>query len=118
MIPVEKLQTLARRYEEIEQLMCEPDVLADQTRITSLNRERSHLGPVLDAFSEWRDVDKRIREDREALDDPELGPLVREELPELEERMGELEHVRPLPSLRLDPSWRRLRKRSADWLRS
>ncbi len=104
MIPVDKLQMLARRYEEIERLMCEPEVLADQARITSLNRERSHLGPVLEAFREWRDVDKQIREDREALDDPELGPMVREELPELEERMGKLERNIQILLLPRDPN--------------
>ncbi len=104
MIPVDKLESLARRNEEIDQLMCEPAVLGDRDRLTTLNRERSQLLPVLEAFREWRSVEKQIAEDRDALADPELGPLVRDELPGLEERLAELERKLQILLLPRDPN--------------
>ncbi|MEB2313073.1 MAG: peptide chain release factor 1 [Sorangiineae bacterium] len=104
MIPIEKLQTLARRNEEIDQLMCEPAVLGDRERLTRLNRERAQLLPVIEAFQEYRSVDKQIADDREALGDPDLGPLAREELPSLEARLAELERELQLLLLPRDPN--------------
>lgn len=104
MIPIEKLQTLARRNEEIDQLMCEPAVLGDRERLTRLNRERAQLLPVIEAFQEYRSIDKQIADDREALGDPDLGPLAREELPSLEARLAELERELQLLLLPRDPN--------------
>ena len=43
MIPVDKLQTVVRRRSEIDDLMCEPKVIADSARIQALSRERSQI---------------------------------------------------------------------------
>jgi peptide chain release factor 1 len=104
MIPVGKLETLARRHAEIEGLLCEPAVASNPDKLGALNRERSQLEAVVSTFTEWRAVDRRIREDREALDDPELGVLAREELPELEVELTELEKKLNVLLLPKDPN--------------
>ncbi len=91
MIPVGKLESMVRRYAELDQLLCDPKVFGDQQKLNALNRERSNISNIVDAFNEWRTVDKHVAEDREALSDPELGPLVKQELPELEEKLALLE---------------------------
>jgi peptide chain release factor 1 len=90
-IPVEKLDAVVRRSEEIDQLLCESATLADPGRLNLLNRERAQLQPLVAAFAELRALEKQISDDREALDDPELGELAKEELPGLEARHLELE---------------------------
>jgi peptide chain release factor 1 len=100
MLPIEKLQAIRRRSQEIDQLLCDPAVIADRAKLQELNRERSQVGNVVEAFDQWADLQRRITEDREALDDPELGDLAREELPELErqsEAMAERIQVLLLP---------------------
>ncbi|HYO95728.1 MAG TPA: PCRF domain-containing protein, partial [Polyangiaceae bacterium] len=77
MLPVAKLKSLVRRHAEVEQLLCEPAVLADRQRANALNRERSQLVPLVSAMSRLEEVQRRIQEDQEALEDPELGPLAR-----------------------------------------
>jgi peptide chain release factor 1 len=95
MLPIEKLEAVARRFRELEHLLCSPEVLADHGKLTKLNKERTELEPVVQSFARLRDVERRIAEDREALDDPDLGELARAELPELEAERekiaGELE---------------------------
>jgi peptide chain release factor 1 len=91
MIPVGKLESMVRRYAELDQLLCDPKIFGDQQKLNSLNRERSNISNIVEAFNEWRAVDKHVAEDREALNDPELGPLVKQELPELEEKLANLE---------------------------
>jgi peptide chain release factor 1 len=91
MIPVGKLESLVRRYAELDQLLCDPKVFGDPQKLNSFNRERSGLSNIVEAFHEWRSVEKHVAEDREAMSDPELGPLVKQELPELEAKLADLE---------------------------
>lgn len=104
MLPIEKLEAVHRRHQEIEQLLCEPATLSEPARLLALNRERAQIQPVVAAFSEWRALERQIREDQEALDDPELGPMVREELPGLEEKRTALEKQLRILLLPQDPS--------------
>jgi peptide chain release factor 1 len=104
MIPTDKLQAFARRQDEIDQLMCDPAVLADPKRLNNLNRERTQLTPIVAGFTQWAALTKQIAEDKEALADPELGPLAREELPELERELGELERRIQILLLPKDPN--------------
>ena len=41
MLPLRKLEGLVRRHAELENLLCDPAVLADPKRINTLNRERA-----------------------------------------------------------------------------
>lgn len=91
MIPVGKLESIVRRYAELDQLLCDPKIFGDPKQLNTLNRERSGLSGIVEAFQEWRQVDKHVAEDREALTDPELGPMVKQELPELEAKLVDLE---------------------------
>lgn len=104
MIPREKLETIVRRCDELDQLLCDPAIIADAGRLQELNRERGRVGQLVEAFERWRSLDKRIEEDREALTDPELGPLAREELPELEAQRDELEREIRVLLLPQDPN--------------
>jgi peptide chain release factor 1 len=97
MLPTQKLEMLTKRHAELEQLLCEQAVLSDPQRMNTLNRERSQISPLVEAFANYRGLERQISEDREALSDPELGPLAREELPGLEARLSELaDHIRLL----------------------
>ena len=91
MLPIDKLRSLVRRHEEVEELLCDPAVLADPRKLNTLNRERGQLVPIVEAMSRLDAIDKQIADDRLALDDPELGPLAREEIQTLELERGDVE---------------------------
>jgi peptide chain release factor 1 len=104
MLPRQKLEGLTRRHAELEQLLCEPAVLTDIKRLNALNRERGSLTSIVESFARYRAVERSIAEDREALSDPELGPLAREELPGLEANLAELEERLRVLLLPQDPN--------------
>jgi peptide chain release factor 1 len=104
MLPRQKLEALTRRLSEIEQLLCDPKVLGDPRQLTHLNRERVEVAPVVEAFGKYKNLERSIAEDREALSDPELGQLAREELPGLELAFVELESKLRLLLLPRDPN--------------
>lgn len=90
MLPVDKLEQLSRRYVELDDLLCDPAVLADRHQISKLNKERADIEPLVQAFARYRTLEKKIRDDEEALADPELRELVELELPELQKERTEL----------------------------
>ena len=104
MIPVEKLEHLSRRYRELDDLMCQPDVLADRQKLAKLTKERADIEPIVGQFSRYRDVERTIRDNEEALGDPELRPLAELELPELQEEKSSLERSIQLLLLPVDPN--------------
>lgn len=104
MLPIEKLQAAARRYSELDELLCSPEVLKNRVHLQQLNKERSDLEPVIVAFRHWQEIDRKIQEDREAFGDPELRALVEEELPQLEARARALEDNLKILLLPTDPN--------------
>lgn len=104
MVPVEKLHSLMRRLEEIEALLCDMTVVSNPLRLRELGRERGSIQPVVEAFKQWQQVSRQIEENREIIDDPELGDLAREELPELETRRVKLENEIAVLLLPKDPN--------------
>ncbi len=104
MLPRDKLKSLVRRHEEVEQLLCDPAVLADLKRLNSLNRERAQLVPIVEAVKRLDGLERQIRQDEEALDDPELGELARDELPALQADRASVEKELKLLLLPKDPN--------------
>jgi len=104
MLPTEKLEELAGRHAELEEMLCQPDVLADSKRYSALSKERAELGDVVAAWGAFREVECRLAEDRVALRDPELRELALEEIPQLEAELETLQAKLQLLLLPRDPN--------------
>jgi peptide chain release factor 1 len=104
MLPTEKLEALVRRFSELEELLCSPEVLTDRAKLSRFNKERSDLEPLVAAFARYREVEKKIRDDEDALADPDLRSLAEAELPELAGERGQLEQSIQLLLLPADPN--------------
>ena len=107
MLPFEKLEQISRRYTELDDLLCQPDVLSDRHKLSKLNKERTDIEPVVREFRRFRDLEKKIRDDEEALADPELRELAALELPELQAERTTLEKTIQLLLLPPDPDERK-----------
>ncbi|MBW2527266.1 MAG: peptide chain release factor 1 [Deltaproteobacteria bacterium] len=104
MLPIAKLQALEIRFRELDELLCSPEVFGDPKRVHKLNKERSDLEPVVKAFADYRALQERIADDREALGDPELKELAEQELVEFEAERERLEDQLQLLLLPKDPN--------------
>ena len=78
----EKLQEIARRYDEIGELLEIPDVYGDPDQLRKLTREQKELEPVATAYRAYRKAEATIAESEELLSDPELRDIAQEELKE------------------------------------
>lgn len=104
MLPDDKLQHLSARYRDLIDLLCQPEVASDGARFTQLSRERGEMEPLVEAYDRYLKVKGQIRDDKEALKDPELREMVLEELPGLEAELVKLEDEISLMLLPKDPN--------------
>ena len=100
----DKLLWIEGRYDEITQLMTQPDVAADADRLRRLMQEHAQLEPVLEAYRAWQKLLERDREADEMLADPEMAEMAREEKEELREAMPAAQRALQLLLLPQDPN--------------
>ncbi len=100
----EKLSPFLERYNEITKLLSSPDIANDIDNMTALSKEQSELEPIKEKTQEYINICNSIDENKELLEDNELGELAKEELKELEPRKIELEDEIRLLLLPKDPN--------------
>src|SRR2546428_1996471 len=96
---MDKLANLAQRYEELNRLMAQPEVLEDVSLLQHYGREHAELEEVVSKYHELLDNDRQISEVQEMYesDDPEMRELAFEELERLKTRKEQmLEEVKRL----------------------
>ncbi|MFO7577431.1 MAG: peptide chain release factor 1 [Pelovirga sp.] len=100
------LEAVVDRFHEVEGLLSEPGVVADQKRYRGLSKEHADLSEVVSVYRKYRQVCTDIAGNRELLHDrdPEIKQLAGMELEQLEEEQGELEERLRLLLLPKDPN--------------
>ncbi|MCK4661810.1 MAG: peptide chain release factor 1 [Bacteroidales bacterium] len=91
---LEKLEGVKLRYEEVEKLISEPEVISDMKRYIKLNKEYKDLEPIIDAYKEYTNVLSNIDSTKQMLStekDEELREMAKAELEELNEKIKPLE---------------------------
>jgi peptide chain release factor 1 len=91
----EKLEHLKARFEELQQLIADPEVLKDPKRYKELMQEHSHLSEVVSVYDEYRETRQAVADTRELVEqeeDHDMKAMAREELEELEEKQESLEN--------------------------
>ena len=94
MILTEQLSRVEERFEELDHLMADPNVLSDYARVQELAQERSSLEELVGAFRTYQDLQNQLDDNRELLaenDDPELAELAELEIAELVDQTAALE---------------------------
>jgi peptide chain release factor 1 len=104
MLPENKLESLTARYGEIEERLCQPNVVSDAKRYTQLTKERAELQDVVQAWTRYCQVVDDIAGHKEALSDSDLRQLAEEEIPGLEKEREALEARINLLLLPKDPN--------------
>jgi peptide chain release factor 1 len=88
-----KLETTRERFEEVEGLMSDPDVISDQDRFRDLRKEYARLEPIVGLFQNYETLSKDITAAKEMVNDSddEVRQMGEEELSALEENRTSLE---------------------------
>ncbi len=83
----EQIRKLLKRFEEVEELLGQADVLSDQKRYRELAQEHAYLSQVKDKWHQIQELDKQIDENGILLKiekDPEFQQFIRDEITSLQ----------------------------------
>ncbi|OAN45037.1 peptide chain release factor 1 [Chloroflexus islandicus] len=102
----DKLAAVAARYDELTELMAQPEVATNVTLLQQYAREQRELEDVVAAYREYQATVRAIDEAEAMLgeSDPELRALAQEELETQRKRLAELEEQLKLLLLPRDPN--------------
>ena len=101
---LDKIQDLEVRFQELESLLSDPTVIANQPEFRKLSREHADLTPLIEAYRRYRRVLDELEENRELLTDPEMKEMAEEEITRLEEEKVSLEESLRILLLPKDPN--------------
>jgi len=101
----DKLEDVAKRYEDIDRLLSDPAVFDDRQKYQSLTSERARIEPVVEAYQRYCKVRKDLQDNRSLLhdSDADIRDMAQAEISGLEETLGCLEQELRLMLLPRDP---------------
>jgi peptide chain release factor 1 len=86
---IDKLERSKKRYEELQALISDPEIIRDQNRYRELRQEHASLSDLVEEFARYNAIESEIASNRdlaESAEDNELKEMAREELAALESR--------------------------------
>ncbi len=90
----EKLEIVKQRYDEVSDLIIQPDIIADQKRYVALNREYKDLSALIEKRTEYLNVLSNKSEAQTIIaeeSDAEMLAMAKEELEEATQKLSVLE---------------------------
>jgi len=102
----ERLDAIVLRYDKINEMMAEPEIVMDIKKLTELSKEQRGLEETVNTYTEYKKIKNSIEELTEmALDsDPEISEMAEMELEELKPRLPELEEQLEILLIPKDPN--------------
>ncbi len=101
---IERLNLIEKRYDEINNLLMQNDILSDIKRSRELSIERSSIEETVVKYREYKKVLGDIEESKALLHDPEISSFAKEELVRLNEEQLKLEDELKILLLPKDPN--------------
>lgn len=77
---ITKLESLKERYEELEALLGDANIIADQDKFRAYSKEYSQLEEVVKSFGRWKQLNEDLDEAKLLLDDPSMREMAEEEI--------------------------------------
>ncbi|MBK1971803.1 peptide chain release factor 1 [Campylobacter sp. TTU_617] len=100
----EKLEPFLKRYEELNSLLSDTNILKDISKMTLLSKEQKNLEPIVAKIKEYFRILQNIEENKNLLSDVDLAELAKEELKNLEDLRPKLEEEIKILLLPKDPN--------------
>ncbi len=102
---IAKLDTIAERYEEVQGLLSQPEVVGDQEKFRTLSKEYADLESMVKVFREYQTAVQDARAIQEMLESPdeEMRLMAEEEAPLNAEKLAQTEKNIQIMLLPRDP---------------
>ena len=83
----DKLKSVEKRFNDLNNFLSDPKVIAQQSDFQKYAREQAELSPIVLRFKEWQKISRQLIETKNILEeeqDQELVQMAQEDLAELE----------------------------------
>jgi peptide chain release factor 1 len=103
---LDKLEAIKQRFDQVGEMLTQPDALADMKRFTQLNREYKDLQKIVDKYLVYKNLLENIANARELLNtekDQEMKEMAKGELEELDPLVAPMEEEIRLMLIPKDP---------------
>jgi peptide chain release factor 1 len=104
---IDKLEQIKHRFEEVSQLIVQPDAMSDMAVYTKLNKEYRDLEKIVKVYDEYSQAKSNLSEAKEVLTtekDPEFREMAKAEIDELEPKVTQLEEELKVMLIPKDPN--------------
>ncbi len=102
-----QLEIVEERYEKLNELLSDPDIIGDSKKLMELSKEQRSIEKTVFVFREYKDILRQIKEIKELLDienDKDMKEMMQEEVKELENKVNPLEEKLKILLLPKDPN--------------
>jgi peptide chain release factor 1 len=103
---LDKLQSIAERYKQIEEQLSDPATLANMKLFATLNKEYKELGAIYKVYTEYKDVAANLQSAKDILyreKDEEMKELAKSEVESLTARQNALDEELKILLVPKDP---------------
>lgn len=93
---IDRLAIVKQRFDEVSDLIIQPDIIADQKRYVALNREYKDLSALMEKRTAYLNLTRRQQEAEEIISDGsdlEMTDMAKEELEEVKSKLPEIEET-------------------------
>ncbi|MEY8349218.1 peptide chain release factor 1 [Bacillus cereus] len=90
---LDRLQAVEDRYEKLNELLSNPEIISDSNKLREYSKEQSDIQETVEVYREYKDVREQLRDAKAMLEDKldaEMREMVKEEVSELEGQDKEL----------------------------
>jgi len=101
---IQKLEEVEKRYEELNKLISDPEVISNTNEWKKLMKEHSDLEDVVLKYREYKKTEKAYEDAKEMLSDPELKELAEIEMEESKAKLPKIEEELKLLLIPKDPN--------------
>ncbi len=100
----QRLDDVEKRYEELNVLISDPEMIARQNEWKKLMKEHSDIEDVVFKYREYKVVSKNLEEAKEMLNDPEMKELAEMEMLDAKEKLPKIEEELKILLIPKDPN--------------
>jgi len=103
---LQKLESIAVRFNEVGQQIVDPDIIADMKRYVKLTKEYKDLSEIVRVYKEYKNVVDNIAMSKEMIEtenDPEMKEMAKMELDDLLPKRAEMEEEIKVMLIPKDP---------------
>ncbi|MBJ10037.1 MAG: peptide chain release factor 1 [Flavobacteriales bacterium] len=101
---LDKLEAIKERFDEVSQLIVDPEIISDMKQYIQLNKEYKDLQPIMEAHKAYKNLLSNIETAKEMLKDEEMKEMAKMELDELQPQQEVMEEEIKVLLIPKDPA--------------